>query len=258
MNYSKEFTYLNQDIRVKTMNLNEKYRAYFPQLNVSYGDNNTVLLNSTDTKDKTLNLGLSQTLYDGDKLKKEIQASKIEIDFMVLDYQQKHVDFIFSLISAYLELRKQEESLLLKKQYLDNQNKELTVTRKKYELGEVTRVDLFEWEIQLRQTEIDVMNLKNQYELARRNLNKQLGLNLETGLNFLDKLNTETVLNTQDYDEENLFQSALMTSQDLKKNYLSINNTLSGSLRRNMFLPDVTVNLSYSTKPDKPFRATDS
>lgn len=248
---NKEIMTMGLDLDLQMRALKEKYRQFYPNVSISYGDNEIVNLNSQDARDKSLGLSLNQLIYDGDKLKRQIEETRIGLSFTALENNQKKISYIYDIISGYLNLLKLEEKLSLKEVLFENQQKELEVTKRKFDLGEATKLNLYEWEIETGQSRSDVLEISNSLVFERYNFNKTLGYPIEKEFVLKQKLSMDSLTKLPEFNEQSVMSAAMANSLDLQKIQLSIRQARYNSLWRNMFLPDISLTASYSAPPDR-------
>lgn len=251
---NKEIMTLSLDLELQLTALREKYRQFFPNVSISFGDNASIIYNSQDSRDKNLSFSLNQLVYDGDKLKRQIEETRIGLAFTELENNQKKIGYIYEIISGYLNLLKLEEKLSLKEVLFNNQRKEFEVTKRKLELGEATKLNLYEWEIETGQSRSDVLELSNSLVFERYNFNKTLGYPIEKEYKLKQKLSFDSLARMPEFNEQSVLSAALANSLELQKIQLSIRQARYNSVWRNMFLPDVSLTASYSAKPERLLR----
>ncbi len=251
---NRELYYLNEDVSLRIMALNEQYRKFYPQLSLSYCQTDQVNIDSPDYRQKSLSLSVSQLVYDGSKLSTEIDSERNDIDLNVLENKQKRIDFIFQVVSGYLSILKQEEKINLQKQLMEIQKRELNIAQKKHEVGEATKLDVLEWQIEYNQSAIDEKGMENDLSFGKMSLMKMLCYDPDKSFETAEKLEVNTLPSMEDYNEENVVGEAIESSTDLKKISITINKAKASAVLNNLFLPDITLNLSYTTGVEQIFQ----
>ncbi len=257
MKYNTDMRYFGEELQIQMFTLREQKRSYFPQLNLQLSDNDSVALDSSDSRSQSVSVSLSQLIYDGGKLRNQVNDAQISLILAQLESDRKRLDFTESIMNAYLSLLQQQERYLLRDELFQNQKKELSLSQRKYQLGEATILEYYEWEIQVGQSRLDLLELSNSMEFEMINYKKMLGLGIDREVDLILKVNEYAVLEKDYLDEADILQNTLSYSLDLKKIRLSMKQARINSIQKKQFIPSVSVNASYSTALDRPFRPGD-
>ncbi len=250
---NKDICYLNEESSLQILALDEQYRKFYPQASLSYAETDQVNMNSPDYRLRNLSVSVSQLIYDGNKLGTEIEIEKNNISISLLENSQKRIDFIFQIVSGYLSILKQQEKINIKKQLIETQEKELNISKKKNEVGEATKLDVLEWQIECNQSTVDELQLENDLVFGKMSLMKLLGIDIGNSFEAREKLEIDVAASFIDYIEDSVISEALENSIDLKKIQISIIKAKETSVLHNLLLPDITLNFSYTTDPNYLF-----
>jgi outer membrane protein TolC len=255
---NKNLQYTDAEIRLQIEAISQQSRQFFPHLSFSVGDNSTVAFGSQDSKSKVVSVNVSQLLYDGNKLQNQIKNSEISMMLSILETEQKKIEYIYSVIDQYLSLLTLFERIELKNMLYKNQMSEYQITKKRYELGEATALDLYEWEIQIQENKLSLMENTNDLNNKTLDFKKLIGLTKEDILTFSEKLKFGVKISSTNFNKDQVINNALQTSLDLKKIEFSIQQAQISSVAKQQLLPDIYLNASYSTPLDHLFREKDT
>lgn len=137
---------------------------------------------SADSRTKSFQFGMSQTLYNGGKTKLSYDMSKLAASFQYSAYEQSVRLFSVNIITSYFSYISQTEKLKAKKDLLLNAQEQLGISKAEYEHGILLESDYLEYEIYVMQIKNEVKQLEREIETNLRSFKILLGLPLEADL----------------------------------------------------------------------------
>lgn len=135
-------------------------------------------------------LSIVQPIYNGGAELVGVQAASAMHDRATHEYEETEQDVIARTKSAYLEVLKAEELVVLARESAERTRRWLDLTRRQEQLGSRTNTDVLRWEVQLAAEEGNIINAENGLALARLQLNDVIGVDLEAHY-MLDSIGPE-------------------------------------------------------------------
>lgn len=160
------------------------------------------------------NLNANVVLYQGNKLNLEIAKNQLLVNQSKLYQQQAENNIVLSVLEAYLQGLYYQEGIKIAEYTVASAKEELAFAQVKYDNGALAQLDLTNVETQYAQSQYNVVNSQNLYELQVLKI-KQL-LELDPQENFqietldLDELGQLTP------DKQAVYLAAIEQLPDLK------------------------------------------
>ena len=255
---NKNLQYIDAEISLQLAAIDQQYRQFYPHFNFNLGDNASVIYSSQDSKNKNISVSVSQMIYDGNKLGNQIRNSEISMMLAILENEQKRIDYIYSVIEQYLALLTLYERIELKNMLYENQKNEYFITKKRYELGEATSLDLYEWEIEMQENQLSLMENTNDLNNKILDFKKLIGLSKDDTIGLNEKLKYDMKIVATNFYSKEVINNAFQASIELKKLEFSMQQAQLNSVAKQQILPDIYLNASYSTPLDHLFREKDT
>lgn len=171
----------NRNVKQQALNKNAREIAYqqarnnlLPDLNASAGqsfgfgrslsvDNTYKNVNSTQT---SFGIGANLTLFDGLKMKHNIDARKAELMASDADLDKIKEDIILSVSAAYLQVLMNKELLQIANEQLNLTNVRLEQRQSLVKSGKMPEGELFELKAQLAKEEMSRLQAENNLKLS--------------------------------------------------------------------------------------------
>ncbi len=161
----------------------------------------------------TFKLGFTQPLFTGFKLLSSRSAAKYNLQASESDYSKEQNEVAFNIYNAYWNYYKAEEVKNVIEQTLQQIEKHLSDTRNFYEQGLVSNNDLLKLEVQYSNTQLMLIEAKNNLKIARINFNKALGIDLESQTKVAAIEKSMSLVN---YDLSEILNEAINNRYELK------------------------------------------
>ncbi len=160
-----------------------------------------------------MQLSIQQPIFTGFQLSSSRSVAKNTYEAVSFEHQININYKALEIYSAYWNLFKAKKQVELTQEYLTSLNDNLKQTKNFLDNGLATMNDYLKIKVQVSNTEVVLIDMKNNFEVARASLNKSLGIPLD------DKTEIETsftpvrndLLNYQD-----LLSNALSNRDELK------------------------------------------
>jgi outer membrane protein len=121
------------------------------QRNQFTGRNVGELDTGTDSLDASLTV--DQAIYTGGRTAAAIDSARADVEAGREQLRQVETNVLLNVISAYVDIRRDQEALRIRSENLDVLRRQVDETRARFEVGEITRTDVAQAEQRLAQSE---------------------------------------------------------------------------------------------------------
>ncbi|MDM8533139.1 TolC family protein [Clostridiaceae bacterium HSG29] len=197
--------------------------------------------NSKSDSVKTSGLS-SDSKYLENGIAKELTPS--QKNRILIDLNESKLDMVEDLkidtLEKYNDVLNKKESIMFKNQDLITAKKEYEQKTIQYDLGMITTNQLFEYEINVKNLEIEISNLERNYSKALIEVNRLIGYPIGTELNLKTKVDIS--IEDLNYNLDEITEKAIVNSNTVRTSY---NNYLLKNLEKT-----VVSRYSRYEKPD--------
>ncbi|MCW8961838.1 MAG: TolC family protein, partial [Ignavibacteriaceae bacterium] len=160
-----------------------------------------------------MQLSIQQPIFTGFQLSSSRSAAKNTYEAISFEHQKNINNKALEIYSAYWNLFKAKKQYKLMKEYLASLNDNLKQTKDFLDNGLATMNDYLKIKVQVSNTEVSLIDAKNNFEIARASLNKALGIPLDEPTEIETSFTAvqDEMLNYQD-----LLSSAMNNREELK------------------------------------------
>ncbi|MCW8811093.1 MAG: TolC family protein [Ignavibacteriaceae bacterium] len=160
-----------------------------------------------------MQLSIQQPIFTGFQLSSSRSAAKNTYEAISFEHQKNINNKALEIYSAYWNLFKAKKQYELMEEYLASLNDNLKQTKDFLDNGLATMNDYLKIKVQVSNTEVSLIDAKNNFEIAKASLNKALGipLNQPTEIETSFTAVQDEMLNYQD-----LLSSAMNNREELK------------------------------------------
>jgi outer membrane protein len=171
----------NRNIKQQELNRHQREIAYsqaradlLPNLNASIGQNFVFgrsigldnVYENTNSSQSSFSLGANITLFDGLRMKYNIDARKADMHASEADLEKMRDDIIMSVSSAFLQALLNRELLQIAETQLETTQADLARRTELVKSGKMAQGELFEQEAQLAKEELNRVRAVSNYKLA--------------------------------------------------------------------------------------------
>lgn len=222
-------------------------RDYLPKLGLNYNQNESVVIDSPDTRSIQAGLTLTQLLFDAGRGGRAKSLAKIQIVASQKDYQiqaEQLTDSVRNLFNQVLVLK---EKLGIQDQVIALAEDQLTISRKEFQLGSSREIDVLDTEAQVSSLKTDKKQCQRDLVDALFQLGNLMGFDPEAPVDVAGEFDAEyTGLNLPEKNDRWL-ALVLDTSKDLAQQKLDLRKQYFQMLNSDSwFLPDVSLEATYS------------
>jgi outer membrane protein len=122
-------------------------------------------------------LSVSQPLYTGGRVTNAVNAAEADILSGREDLRQVEASVLLGVIQAYVDVRRDFQSLLIRQDNLEVLRRQLEEARARFEVGEITRTDVAQSEARLALSQAQLSNAQAQLAISRSNYAEVVGQN---------------------------------------------------------------------------------
>ncbi len=260
----------NELLRSNT-NLDAAYGNFLPDLN-AYGSWNwnksdnagytttynglTVQVPATTTETRSYSVGLNSNvvLFDGLSNFANLSRSKNNVQAVKYAIEGKKQEVVFQTINLYYDIVEADQLLKVDEEDVKQQQKNLETIEERNRLGSVTMADVYQQQVQVGNSELQVIKQKNILETAKSSLLYYLALDVLQNYTYSDTLTQKEVniLNTDintDFDRlSELVNEALVNRRDYLVQELNVESSYDNvTIAKSGHIPRLSGNLGYNS-----------
>lgn len=143
---SFELRMLRAERGIQNENVKGKFRDFFPTVSVSYRQNRTVARRDFDQGRYSVQLSLSQPVYDGGRSKLAYEIAKIDSKMARSQYSQSYSQLRFQVRQAFLKLQQQRGNISVSRASMESAKALKVRSGLERKQGEITELDFREVE----------------------------------------------------------------------------------------------------------------
>lgn len=252
----------NRSIKQQALNKQQKEIAYnqaradlLPSLNASVGQNfvfgrslsldNTY--QNTNSQQSSFNIGSDITLFDGLKMKYNIDARKVEVFISEADLEKIQDDIVMSVSTAFLQVLMNKELLQIANDQLLLTKTNLARLNELVNSGRMAKGELLELEAQQAQEEFSQIQADNNLKLSLLDLAQIM--EIEDFKNF-DVVVPENIMIDEGVllSPTNIYESALIARPEIRGAQYRVESSKKDILiARSAYFPSLSFGLSVGT-----------
>jgi outer membrane protein len=218
-----------------------------------FGREQVISPSQIDSRSYSLSASGNVTLFNGlsnyasiDQAKNNFSAAKFDLDKLKQDIILQTANLYIAIISQERLLKFQEENYTYNKN-LSEKIKEML------DLNMITVSDVYAQDVQTANSELSLLQAKNNYEKAKINLLKYLVLDITDNYLFDTPSTDKAKYNLAGEEQSKLFQMALDNRKDFQSQKLKLANAENQlTISRSGLFPTISGNYRYSTSAIKP------
>lgn len=223
---------------------NAKYAItdFLPSLSFSFSESDTIEQHAADVRSKSLDVSLTQFLYDGGKRTLSYRMAKSESLLAYKSYLSNLQSFTANIFSLYYDCICAHKAVSIQEQVAACALEQLTIIKSEQALGLALQTDYLEYQIQVMQLQNELAQSQRTERTCLRKLKAALGLDIQFDITLGDV--------SFDSIEEPLYENHINTLYSFAlKNNVSVQKQQYALLygkkqleqSHNYFLPDVNL-----------------
>lgn len=192
---------------------------------------------------KTYNPGIQQTFPLGGKIKRRKEVAKAQFEVIDKSIQQTAIDLRFQVKNLFYEIITLENKQKVYQELLDITNQTLQNAKRRFELQQITILDLNQIEFLTIDIRKDSIAIKARIKKLRNKLSQIVNFNIDDQeLAAYDSQHTELIDLIKKTSETDLIKLAIENRPDINSNEAMLNvNSQELKLARANIYPDLTL-----------------
>jgi len=181
---------------------------------------NIALENNFDLKMARYNVNLREVEYEQAQANNLLKASILNLknaEFALKqaknNLEEKRRQVILDVMDAYFQVLRAKREIQIEKMSVQEAKENLEIVKNKFSLGDASKTDLLQAEINLSSVEFNLNKAEDQLEIARIDFNKVLGLSLNSQFELTDTFSVEPL----NISIEKSVEEALKNRYEVKK-----------------------------------------
>ena len=248
---NSELRFAREQLRLRERTQSLAILGVMPQLGVTYTDTGNVTYGGPDTYRSTLELKVSQMVYNRGAYwiaKRQTDAKHIlAVENMLVQESQVATAFLDLLISSLLN----QERITIRSELIANARSQLVIAAEEFDLGAITELDLLDVEIQVLEQELALEELKRTQTQLEFQINAALDLAPGSEVRFDAELNAAFTGLLEELDASLLTTRALSDNSQVRQARYEV-AAAADAVRaaRRVWLPQVTARASAQFSGD--------
>lgn len=226
---------------------------------VSYrGVTDTTAASKTDSREYSVNVGGSITLFDG--LANIANISQKEDNLKSVEYsiEKKKQDVVYEATNFFYQVLNAGELQRVREDNVKYYQKFYETVQERNRLGSVAKADVYTAQVQLGNAELLLIQTQNSYQTSLSNMLNYLGLDVLEDYVLVDPYASQGSPDTESYlkefdDMRSMVNAALDNRFDFKSQQLTVSSAESGvTIARSGLFPTLSGDYSFSTSATDP------
>jgi outer membrane protein TolC len=222
-------------------------RGFFPQITLGYAQDDAVEYYAPDSHLRRISLGVDQLLYAGGSRVHRRRTLAQGLRMHQRTIEQMASDLRLEVVSRYVEILKLKLQIAILEENLKHGRDQVLIAEQELSVGEITRLDYLEIELEVQSLVIDLARLRQEEYRMTSEMKELLGIDPACGLELSGAINADfegmlTVMQAEQYVD-----CARANSLEIERRSAEI-RALRAALReaRNDWLPKVSSRVELS------------
>jgi outer membrane protein TolC len=257
----------NQSRRMEEQNVLLNLKAarfnlgdFLPAFSVSVSEADSTTLASGDSRSRSLQLSVSQTVFDGGQRRRAYEMARLSSLYALTEMDLSRQSFSADILSRYYLYLMQKQRAVIQEDLQAAARQELLIMEKEVSLGLTLETDYLEYYISFIQIENETGEARRTLESQMRQFKIVLELNEEAQLVIADDFFMEPVYFFYEPYQERLWNLIRASSVELKKQDLGLYYARRQSdYSRRWYLPSLSLRggVSFSGQAESLFPLTE-
>jgi outer membrane protein TolC len=173
---------------------------------------------STKTLSNNIQLTLDQPIFTYNQTKMDLRELELDLEDALLSYALQKLSVEKSVSQYFYDVYQEQQSLIISKDELDNQQKSYEVIKNKVDAGLTAREEFWQAELNLANARSDVYNAEVSLESAKDQLKQAIGMDLNKEIGVLADVEVKTI----DVQLQDAIDYALTQRMELRQRQIDI------------------------------------
>lgn len=208
---------------------------------------------ASESRGFSLGANSSLTLFDGLSSWARLSQSQDNLEAAKLTFEKAKQDIVYNTSDYFYSIISYQELLKVSEQNLNYNKKVLEQIVEKNKLGSAPLADVYTWQYNVGNAELNLINAKNNLEKAKNTFLNYLSLNVMEEYEFVDPNPTALALENELNDTNKLIQDAMANRKDYQAQQYTLSSLNSGVTSAfGGYLPRVSMGASFGTSATEP------
>lgn len=235
-------------------NIIEKWRAFLPQLRLSYLNNEQVRIREFDTRSHQMRVDVTQPVYDGGRMSLAYDLSKLDVSLANYKYRQLRNKVILDTRSNFFRLLQAVHTVRSRERSAERAELQAKLSKKEFEVGTLTKIEYLDVVSKYKQIVTSLIKEKLDYETLE--LTFKQGLRLSPALELLIDEETLHKLTFRAIDRkfEDLFVIAMSNRPEVEQRRVDMMRLRKEyEIAETYYYPRISLTGNYSLSGDRFF-----
>ncbi|MGF7139745.1 TolC family protein [Roseimarinus sediminis] len=165
-------------------------------------------------------LRFDQPIFTYNRTKMNLRELELDLENSLLSYAMQKLNIEMQVTRYFYQVYQQQQSLLISREELDNQQKSFDLIKNKVEAGLAAREELWQAELNLANARSSVYNAEVSLANAKDELKQTIGLPLEDEMDIIANVEVKTI----DVEMADAIDYALKQRMELRQREIDIEN----------------------------------
>ncbi|MGI6074592.1 MAG: TolC family protein [Fermentimonas sp.] len=203
---------------------------------------------NTNSSQTSLGIGADITIFDGLRMKHNIDARRADLHASEADLEKIQDDIIMSVSSAFLQTLLNKELLNISKNQLEATEADLNRRNSLVKSGRMAKGELLELESQIARERLDLVRAENNLKLALLDLAQIMELEDFTNIDIVAPSAEELIDETPLLSSQAVYESALVNRPEIKSMQFRLESSEKEiDIAKSQYLPTLSFGASMGT-----------
>lgn len=208
---------------------------------------------TSQSRSYSLSANSSLTLFDGLSTWARIYQSEDNLEGAKLSIEKAKQDIIYTTTDYFYSIIANQEAVKVKEENLTYNKKMLEQIVEKNKLGAVAIADVYTWQYNVGNSELNLINAKNTLEKAKLTFLNFLALDIQTEYEFIDPAPKDFSTSADLSDINKLIAEALNDRNDYRAQQFTLSSAKRGVTSAfGGYLPSLRASGSFNTNATEP------
>ena len=230
----------------------EKWRAFLPQLRISYLNNEQVRVRDFDTRSHQMRVDVTQPIWDGGTMSLAYDLSKLDATILSYKYRQLTNKVILDTRTNFFRLLQGIYTVESREKSAERAELQAKLAKKEFEVGTLTKIEYLDVVSKYKQIVVSLLREKRDYETLDLTFKQGLRLNprlqLEIDKETLHKITFKEI--NKPFEE--LFNIAMENRVEVQQRKIdALRYRREYEIAQSYYLPRISLTGNYNISGDR-------
>jgi outer membrane protein TolC len=218
---------------------------FIPALSLSFSENDTINIQAADSRSKSLQLSVSQLLFDGGKARLQYDLRNMGALYANYDYEASEQQYVHDVAAVYRAILLQKSKIEIQKELISMAELQLRIMETQRNMGRVLEVDFLEYEISVAEQQVGLAKMERELVSLEHGFNKLLNMPDDASITIDDVLVLPETFSLLDAWKDGLLNIAVARNKSLQRSQLQVLYARKQTEQAGRaFLPDMSLEAS--------------